>query len=118
MKEVFQKAITLLMSHADEDFVSKKDALAAATNLHNCMIKIEEWYLVEHILNEVNRATEKHPNWPKDNIYGMAIIGEEFGEATREAVKIEMNEKDKSYPNLKKELIHTAATCLRMLKRL
>jgi len=70
------------------------------------------------IINEVNRAEAKHPNWPNDTVYGMAIIGEEYGEATREAVKIEMNEDDASLENLKSELVHTAATCIRMLKNL
>lgn len=118
MKEVMQKAITLLMQHADEDFVSKKDALEAATLLHNIMVKTDSWHWIEHVLNEVDRAQNKHPNWPDDKIYSMAIVGEEFGEAMREAVKIEMNEDDKSLPNLKKELIHTMATCFRVLKNL
>lgn len=118
MKEVMQQAITLLMQHADEDFVSKKDALKAGSSLHNLMVKTEDWHWIEHMLNEVNRAEEKHPNWPEDKIYGMAIVGEEYGEAMREAVKIGMNERDKSLPHLKKELIHTMATCFRMLKNL
>jgi len=78
----------------------------------------DQWHWIEHMLNEVDRAESKHPNWPDDKIYALAIVGEEFGEAMREAVKIEMNESDKSLPNLKKELIHTMATCFRALKHL
>lgn len=113
-----QQAITLLMQHADEDFVSKNDALKAGTDLHNLMVMSNDWHWIEHMFNEVNRAESKHPNWPSDKIYSLAIIGEEYGEAQREAVKLEMNEDDKSLPNLKKELIHTMATCFRALKNL
>lgn len=118
MKETIQQAITLLMQHADGDFVSKKDALQAGTDLHNLMVTTNEWENITDILNEVNRAESKHPNWPNDTIYGMAIISEECGEAMREAVKIEMNEDDADVFNLRKESIHTAATCIRMLKNL
>lgn len=113
-----QQAITLLMQHADEDFVSKDEALKAGRDLHNLMVITDNWENLVHVLNEVNRAESKHPNWPKDNIYSMAIVGEEFGEAMREAVKIEMNEDDADIANLKKELIHTMATCFRALKNL
>lgn len=118
MKQVMQQAITLLMSHADEDFVSKKDALDAGVSLHNVMVKTEDWHWVEHMLNEVERSENKHPEWPDDKIYSLAMVGEEFGEAMREAVKIQMNESDKSLPNLKKELIHVMGTCFRALKNL
>lgn len=116
MKQIMQKAITCLMSHADEDFVSKKDALDAGVSLHNLMIRTNDWHWIEHMLNEVDRAELKHPNWPEDKIYSLAIVGEEYGEAQREAVKIEMNEQDASKVNLKKELIQTMATCFRALK--
>lgn len=39
-QEILQQAVSLLMAHADEDFVSKKEALDAGTNLHNLMIEM------------------------------------------------------------------------------
>lgn len=118
MKEIIQKAIILLMKHADEDFVSKKEALKAGKDLHNLMVITDKWESINDIIKEVNRAENKHPNWPNDTVYGMAIIGEEYGEATREAVKIEMNEQDADLSNLKMELIQTEATCIKMLNSL
>lgn len=120
--EVLQNAITLLTKHGNEDFVSKVDALKAARNLYDFMtkdhapIKHPDWII--QVLDEVNRAEIKHPDWPVDKIYSLAIIGEEFGEAMREAVKIEMDEPDKSISNLKKELIQTIVTCVRALKNI
>lgn len=118
MEEVLQRAISLLMAHADEDFVSKNDALLSGSNLHNLMIKFDQWNLIDDVLNEVNRAERKHPKWPDNVAYGILIVGEEYGEAMREAVKIQMNEADANKENLRMELVHTAATCLRMLKNL
>lgn len=118
MTDELQKAIKLLMAHADEDFVSKNDALEAAASLHNATVNFDRWDLIIDIIKEIARAESKHPNWPADYVYGMSIVGEEYGEAMREAVKIEMNEPGASEDNLRMELIHTAGTCLRMLKNL
>lgn len=41
-EEILQRAITLLLEHADGDFVSKQDALDADCELHNLMIKERE----------------------------------------------------------------------------
>jgi len=73
-------------------------------------------FAVSLILNEVKRAESKHPNWPEDMVYGMAIVTEESGEAMRAAVQYEME--DGHINEVKTELIHTAATCIRMLKNL
>lgn len=42
VKEVVRQAITLLMSIADGDFVSKKEALEAGRDLHNIAVSIVE----------------------------------------------------------------------------
>ncbi|PST82564.1 hypothetical protein C7T94_07805 [Pedobacter yulinensis] len=118
MKDIFKQAASLLSQHADGDFVSKTDAFNAAASLHDIMLKFDQWHWIEQALDELKRAEEKHPNWPEDAIYALAIVGEEYGEALREAVKIEMTEPDRSVDNLKKELIQVMVTCLRTLKNL
>lgn len=118
IREAMQNAITALMSHADGDFVSKKSAKNVGFDLHNLMITLPDSFILDDIINEVNRAELKHPNWPSDNIHAASIVAEEFGEMMREAVKIEMNEPDASVDNLRKEAIQTAATCIRLLKNL
>lgn len=66
------------------------------------------------ILNEVDRAEEKHPVWPTDNLKRVAFVAGEAGEALKEAIKL--YEGTGSLENLETELIQTAGTCLRMLK--
>ena len=36
------------------------------------------------ILAELEKATRKFPKWPTDPLHALAVLGEEFGELTRE----------------------------------
>ena len=66
------------------------------------------------VMQEVKRARAKHPNWPTDVLEATAIISEESGEAIREALQIYQGEMDdESF--LTKEVIQTAAVCIRFL---
>ncbi len=69
--------------------------------------------IIVQVLMEVERAMEKHPVWPTDNVKRAAIIIEEAGELVREANLLD--EGKGSISNLKTECIQTAGTCLRML---
>jgi len=70
---------------------------------------------VEMILAEVDRAEAKHPNWPADFIHGAAIVGEESGELIRAALQ---HKYEKGNPHdMIMEAIHTAATCIRFLRK-
>jgi NTP pyrophosphatase (non-canonical NTP hydrolase) len=65
------------------------------------------------VIQEQNAATEKHPNWPADDIHGAAIVAEEAGELVRAALQ-------STYENgrtieMHKEAIQTAAMALRFL---
>lgn len=72
--------------------------------------------IIDVIVKEIKRAEKKHPNWPKDKIYASAIVCEESGELIRAAVQYEMDN-GREY-EVFKEAIHTAATCIRLLKNL
>lgn len=121
IRQLRQNAISILMAHADGDFVSKEEAKVAGIDLHNLMITLPDSFhsfILDDIIKEVNRAESKHLNWPTDKLYAVSIIAEEMGEVMKEAVKIQMNEPDASLDNLRKETIQTAATCIRLLKNL
>jgi len=72
--------------------------------------------LIDEILAEVKRAETLHPHWPADPIHGAAIVSEESGEAIRAALRLVYEGGTREA--LRVELIHTAATALRMLGEL
>lgn len=65
------------------------------------------------IVAELNRAQEKHPDWPKDLIHQSAIIAEESGELTRACLH-EQYEKG-SFNNCIEEAKQTGAMALRFI---
>ena len=72
--------------------------------------------ILKDIWSELRKAKLKHPNYPSDNLYRMAIINEEAGEATRAVLHILEGKGTKE--ELEKELIQTAAMCLKFLNAL
>lgn len=73
-----------------------------------------------HYLNQIkfalNSAEEKHPDWPTDVIHQVSIMNEEAGESIRAALQFVYE--GGSIKDVRKELLHTAAMCLRCLKNL
>ena len=65
---------------------------------------------------ELKRAEEKHPDYPKSMFRQLAIMQEEAGEVTKAV--LHYHYEDGSIDNIKKELIQTAAMCMRMLNSL
>jgi hypothetical protein len=72
--------------------------------------------IIVSVLEEMNRAQKKHPDWPIDNVKRAAIVCEEAGEVIREANMID--EGKGSIESLRTELIQCACTCIRMLHEL
>ncbi|WP_299122361.1 hypothetical protein [uncultured Tenacibaculum sp.] len=71
---------------------------------------------IRKIKEELNKAEIMHPNWPKDILHQIAIVNEESGEATRAALQFEYE--GGKIEEVEKELIQTAAMCIRMLKNI
>lgn len=65
------------------------------------------------VLRELGRATAKFPTWPTDPLHAIAVIGEEFGELTKDALQLTYEPHKTSTDNLRSEAIQTAAMALR-----
>lgn len=66
--------------------------------------------------NELEFALQKFPEFPVDPIHAVGVVNEESGEATKDALQWTYEpHKNKDAETLKKELIQTAAMCIRMI---
>lgn len=93
---------------------------------------MNELLLINAIFNEVEKAEQKHPEWPKDDIVlQVAIMAEESGEAIKAAIDLhnwhqlpidgtepgKHTERTKAHEReLIQELLQTAAMCVRIIK--
>lgn len=68
------------------------------------------------VIQELDRAEEKHPSWPDDVIHGAAIVCEEAGEVIKAAFDLTYSVATEE--QLEKELVQTAAMAVRMLLHL
>jgi hypothetical protein len=66
------------------------------------------------IQTELNKAIKKHPVWPKDTIYAVSIMAEEAGECVKAANDL-VQQHVGSVDNLRTELAHCGAMCVRTL---
>jgi hypothetical protein len=69
---------------------------------------------VQKILKELDDAEKVHPDYPSDVIYQTAIMVEEAGESMRAALHVVYE--GGTIGALEKELIQTAAMCIRQLE--
>jgi len=65
---------------------------------------------------ELTKAKAKHPNYPDNIFIQLAIMQEEAGEVTRAVLHLAYE--GGSIEDVRKELIQTAAMCMRMLENL
>lgn len=66
------------------------------------------------VLVEVKRATVKFPTWPTDPLHALAVLGEEFGELTKDMLQLTYEPHKTSTENVRTEAIQTAAMALRL----
>ena len=70
------------------------------------------------ILLEVERAVAKFPTWPTDPLHALAVLGEEFGELTKEMLQLVYEPHKTSPAEVRKEALQTAAMALRLYRSL
>lgn len=70
------------------------------------------------VLNEVERATRKFPTWPTDPLHAIAVLGEEFGELTKDMLQLTYEPHKTSAANVRTEALQTAAMALRLFMSL
>ncbi len=70
------------------------------------------------VFAEVERAMRKFPTWPTDPLHAVAVLGEEFGELTKEALQLVYEPHKTSMEEVRKEAIQTAAMALRFVASL
>lgn len=70
------------------------------------------------VVAEVERATRKFPSWPTDPLHALAVLGEEYGELTKEIVQLVYEPHKSSAEAVRREALQTAAMALRLLMSL
>jgi hypothetical protein len=74
--------------------------------------------IVGSVYDELTRAVAKFPTWPTDPLHAVAVLGEEFGELTKDVLQMTYEPGKTSAENVRKEAIQTAAMALRFVASL
>lgn len=74
--------------------------------------------VISGVYSELARAIAKFPTWPTDPLHALAVIGEEFGELTKDVLQMAYEPGKTSAENVRKEAIQTAAMALRFVASL
>lgn len=70
--------------------------------------------ILDDVLAELERATRKFPTWPTDPLHALAVLGEEFGELTKEMLQLTYEPHKTNPEKVWAESIQTAAMALRL----
>lgn len=65
------------------------------------------------IFKEMDRAVTKFPTWPTDPLHALAVLGEEFGELTKEVLQMTYEPHKTNLDKIEEEATQTAAMALR-----
>jgi len=69
--------------------------------------------VINAVYSELSRALAKFPEWPTDPLHALAVLGEEFGELTKDVLQMTYEPGKTNAENVRKEAIQTAAMALR-----
>lgn len=70
------------------------------------------------VWTELSAALQKFPTWPTDPLHALAVLGEEFGELTKDVLQMTYEPGKTNAENVRKEAIQTAAMALRFVASL
>ena len=79
---------------------------------------MDEKTALEHIMVEIHQSMEKYPTWPTDPIHALAVLGEEYGELTKDVLQMTYEPHKSSIQNVRTEAIQTAAMAIRFVMSL
>lgn len=74
--------------------------------------------IIGGVYSELTSAIEKFPTWPTDPLHALAVLGEEFGELTKDVLQMSYEPGKTNAENVRKEAIQTAAMALRFVASL
>ena len=74
--------------------------------------------VVNSVLDELQRAVIKFPQWPTDPLHAMGIVAEEVGELAKEVLQFVYEPQKSSREAIRKEALQAAAMLLRFLESL
>jgi len=74
--------------------------------------------VIGSVYSELTRAIAKFPTWPTDPLHAVAVLGEEFGELTKDVLQMSYEPGKTTAENVRKEAIQTAAMALRFVASL
>jgi hypothetical protein len=69
--------------------------------------------IIHGVFSELTRAIDKFPTWPTDPLHALAVLGEEFGELTKDVLQMTYEPHKTNAENVRNEAIQTAAMALR-----
>lgn len=71
--------------------------------------------VIAEIEQGLSRALAKFPDWPTDPLHALAILGEEFGELTKDMLQQTYEPHKTSAAKIRTEALQTAAMAIRLL---
>lgn len=74
--------------------------------------------LMYEVIEEVERASNKFPDYPTDPLHAVVILGEEFGELSKAVLQNTYETHKTNKEEVRSEAIQTAAMALRFLMSL
>ena len=70
------------------------------------------------VIDELQKAVAKFPTWPTDPLHALAVLGEEFGELTKEMLQLTYEPHKTDREKIRTEALQTAAMALRLVASL
>jgi hypothetical protein len=70
--------------------------------------------LMGEVAAELARAWAKFPTWPTDPLHALAVLGEEYGELTKDMLQLCYEPHKTTRENVRKEAMQTAAMAMRL----
>jgi len=74
--------------------------------------------LCKEVVEEMTNAINKFPTWPSDPLHALAVVGEEFGELSKEVLQFTYEPEKSDLDSIKKEAVQTVVVALRFLHSL